>query len=125
MMHTNTNLRLKHSAVALALAGILLFFYGLVMSDPQFFVGGMKIRAAMLEPFVDDPSLLTQLHDAASADPTAAQGALFAAMLLMVVAAALDVWRRMFLLHHPEGFGIFDPMQDDGHDRIMDESHMW
>ena len=120
MINTNTNLRLKNSAVALAVAGILFFIYGLVMTDLQFLADGMEIRAAILEPFADDPSLLAQLHDAASADPATAQGVLFVAMMLIVGAAALDVWRRMFLLHHPEGFGIFDPMQDDGHDRVID-----
>ncbi|HLC75627.1 MAG TPA: hypothetical protein VJB82_00705 [Candidatus Peribacterales bacterium] len=95
--------RLRLSAVSLAVAGVLFFFYGLFTSNTQFSVSPTDMSASILPSIVKDSASYIQVRDAVTENSSAVFGVLFAAMILIVAAAALDVWRRLFLLHHSDG----------------------
>lgn len=93
---TEVDRRLKLSAISLAVVGVLFFFYGILTTDPQFSLRKSGDMSASLMPTISESSLpVIESHTAAPMDSNALYGVLFAAMILMVAAAAIDVWRRL------------------------------
>lgn len=69
--------------IILALLGLMIFFYGLVLSDPALYSFAIELKGAE-----------EVLHGAAPHVRTS-QEAFIAAAFLVCAGAALDVWRRL------------------------------
>jgi len=83
---------LHKAAVSMCLAGILFFLYGVIVSVPEFFNGALFLRASLLPHNDPSPALI-------GIDPMSGRGVFFLAIVLIVIGATIDVWRR---LHHEE-----------------------
>ncbi len=113
-MHTtDSERRLYHASIALVLAGIVFFFYGLVISVPELFEGVINIRASLLSSFLQDSALIFQHQTVPTVglDPASARGAFLLAIFLVIFGATLDVWRRLHPLHRSKSVGPYDPME--------------
>ncbi len=113
MYQVDPTRRLVTATIGLVLAGILLYLMGLIMSVPA-----LSIHASLLFGTMDPTSVV-------GVDPATAQGLFFLASILIVAGASLDVWRRLHIVF-PHGYGgPFDPMLGDGHDKVLDEPHIF
>lgn len=86
---------LHTAAIGISFAGIVFFFYGLVVSVPELFHVALYLRAALLSPFTEQSPATAII----GIDPMSGKGLFLLATLLIVVGASIDVWRRLHDKH--------------------------
>ena len=108
--------RLVTASVGLVLAGLMLFLYGMFISNPALYTSVLSLRASLLGQEVTDIMIQQTL-------PHVPEQLFILAALLVMAGASLDVWRRLhvqFGSHLPVSN---DPFEMMGHEMI-DEVHI-
>jgi hypothetical protein len=108
--------RLVTASVGLVLAGLILFLYGMFLSNPALYTSVLSVRASLLGQEITDIMIQQTL-------PHVPEQLFILAALLIIAGASLDVWRRLHVQ-----FGSHLPISNDpfemlGHDHI-DEIHI-
>lgn len=85
MYYVDPTRRLVTATVGLIIAGILFFLYGMFVTVPEIF------------SFILSASLIGggTTSSVIGIDPAGARGAFLLGSLLMILGAAIDVWRRL------------------------------
>lgn len=88
--------RLMTASVILVVCGILLLFYAMFASDPALQGSVLSLQASLLKSATPMPP---------GAIPPAPDAVFLLSCALIVLGAALDVWRRLHVFppHHPGG----------------------
>jgi hypothetical protein len=107
--------------IATIVCGIIIFVYGMIISNPALYSSVLAIRANLLGGDIVISNAL----------PSVPQGLFIFASTLVVIGASVDVWLRL----HPHLYRHAnrpnqksysnDPFDYLNHDHVLEEPHMW
>jgi hypothetical protein len=108
--------------IATTICGIIIFLYGMIISNPALYSSVLAVKASLLggEGIVIGNAL-----------PSAPQGLFLFACVLIITGASVDVWMRLHphLYHHANHTNqknhSNDPFDYLNHDHVLEEPHMW
>ena len=106
-------------AIATIICGVIIFLYGIIISNPAIFSSVLVIKASLL----GGESIVIS-----SALPSVPQELFIFACALIITGASIDVWMRLhshYHCHSDHAALSNDPFDYMNHDHVLEEPHFW